>query len=100
MIVELLQVTVRPEQCDAFVSRNVAAWGAALSERPGFIRQETLARQDRPDEVIVLVYWRSRDDMDAFPEGEKRRLDSLMSDMVLRQQVSLLELVGEVTIAE
>lgn len=92
MTVELLRFTVAPERAGEFVQRNEEVWTPALREREGFLRREVL-RGEREGEIAILVYWRSRADLESFPPEKQELLERRMEDLVLTQEQWVFERV-------
>jgi uncharacterized protein (TIGR03792 family) len=91
MIVEFLQFRIQPGHRSHFLERNERLWTPALRTQPGFVRREILASADEPDAVIILVYWDSHAEMQAFPVQLQASLDAQMADLVLDQTCSVFE---------
>jgi uncharacterized protein (TIGR03792 family) len=92
MTVELLRFRVEPERADAFVTRNEEIWTRALRDQPGFLRREILIGSER-DEIVILVYWRDREALEAFPPEKLARLEARMRDLVVHQEQWVFERV-------
>ena len=74
MFVEHLHYRVSAAQVAAFVAHN-RRWRAALARQPGFIRQMTYRGADDPTAWLVVVHWRERADMAAFPQAAQAVLE-------------------------
>lgn len=81
MVIELLRFRMRPEERAEFVSRNERVWTGALRESPGYVRHQVLLDRDQPEEVVVLVHWRSAADLQSFPSELERELSRRMGDL-------------------
>jgi uncharacterized protein (TIGR03792 family) len=88
--VELLRFRVEPSRADDFVARNERLWTPALRARDGFLRRELL-RSARGDEIVILVYWRDRAALEAFPRQLLESLEGQMADLVLGQEQWVFE---------
>lgn len=74
MFMEYLRFRVRPEQAGAFLAHN-RRWLDALRRRPGFLAQRTFRHDTDPDVWLVLVEWRDKAALVAFPDELQRELD-------------------------
>lgn len=90
---EILTFRVAPGRAREFVRRNEEVWTPALRDRPGFVRREVVLGQGDEDEVVILVYWSSRRDMENFPADKLEELEAEMADLVVEQQQWVGELV-------
>lgn len=99
-VVELLRFHVQEEEVGRFILRNEAIWTPALRDRPGFIRREILRDPDRPEEIMILVHWRSRADLEAFPDELEAQLDARMGDLAHHHERRVLERLLPGTSAE
>lgn len=100
MTVEILRFLVQPGRRDEFIDRNERVWTPALRERNGFVRREILLADDRPDEVVIVIYWRDRASLEAFPTGHEARLGREMADLVQRQEQVVYDAVSENDLAQ
>lgn len=94
--VEILTFEVAPGFTRQFVRRNEEVWTPALRDQPGFIRREIVLGQEDTDEVVILVYWESRRDMESFPRDKLAKLEAEMEDLVVKQE----QWVGEVVLSD
>jgi uncharacterized protein (TIGR03792 family) len=85
MTVEILHFHVQPGLRDEFIQRNEELWTPALRDQPGFLGREILTCDDRPDEVVIVIRWRARADLEAFPREKQGRLEARMADLVRHQ---------------
>jgi heme-degrading monooxygenase HmoA len=72
---EFLRFRVAPEQADAFQAHN-RRWRAALERQEGYIAQETHRHAEEPQTWLVIVRWRDRAAMEAFPDAVQEELDA------------------------
>lgn len=91
MIVEVLQFSVQAGMRDAFVERNERVWTPALRRQPGFLSHEVLLSRTDPEEVVILVRWRTVEDLRAFPEELEKELDRRMADLGLHHDRRVYE---------
>lgn len=75
MFAEYLRFRVALADADAFRAHN-ARWRAALAGRDGYLGQETLRHAEEPETWLVVVRWRDRAAMVAFPDAVQEELDA------------------------
>jgi uncharacterized protein (TIGR03792 family) len=73
---EHLRFRVAPEHAEAFQAHN-RRWRAALERQDGFLGQETHRHADEPQTWLVVVRWRDRAAMEAFPDAVQEELDAI-----------------------
>jgi uncharacterized protein (TIGR03792 family) len=93
MTVEILRFEVPTGRADEFVRRNEEVWTPALRQSPGFIGREILRAAAHADEIVIIVRWRSREDLERFPAALERDLSSRMADLVVHQEQHIYECV-------
>jgi uncharacterized protein (TIGR03792 family) len=94
MVVELLHFVVAPGRRDDFIARNEELWTPALRQQPGFLGREILVNVDRPDEVVIVIHWRTLADLETFPAGQQEKLEARMADVVRSQVQRTYDLVA------
>lgn len=82
---ELLRFTVLDGCNHAFVQRNRAVWLAPLMNQPGFLGATVLESRADSTELLVVIRWRSDEDLRAFPSRELAALEAQMDDIVIRR---------------
>ena len=65
--VEWLKFQVPHQQQTHFVEQDTAIWTPVLSSYPGFQSKEIWANPDRPDELVIVTHWASREQWQAIP---------------------------------
>ena len=80
MFAEYLRFRVAPERVAAFQAHN-RRWRDELVLREGFIDQATLRHAEEPETWLVIVRWRDRAAMEAFPDAVQEQLD-LVGDAI------------------
>ncbi len=75
MVIEWLRFKVEPSQQSEFIRVDQAVWTTCLQSFPGFLSKEIWTNANSPDELIVLVRWRSIEDWYAIAEQELVRAD-------------------------
>ena len=69
MIVEELTLQVDAPDIEGFLEADARVWTAFLAAQPGFVRKEVWVPGDRPNTVVILVWWASS----RAVEGDQRR---------------------------
>jgi uncharacterized protein (TIGR03792 family) len=70
VIVEELTLAVAAADLDGFLDADERIWTAFLAQQPGFVRKEVWAPSDRPDTVVIMVWWASRELWKAITDSE------------------------------
>ena len=60
-IVEELVLQVDARDVDAFLDADARVWTTFLSRQPGFLRKEVWLPADRPNTVVVMGWWQTRE---------------------------------------
>jgi quinol monooxygenase YgiN len=90
---EHLRFRVVPEHTAAFQAHN-RRWRAALARQVGFLGQETHRHADRPEVWLVVVRWRDRAAMEAFPDAVQEELAAAGNAISTLTQADHFEEVG------
>ena len=93
MFSEHLRFRVVPDQAEAFKDHN-RRWRAALACQDGFLGQETHRHADEPQTWLVIVRWRDRAAMEAFPDEVQEELDAAGNAISTLVQADHFEEVG------
>ena len=72
---EHLRFRVASDHIEAFLAHN-RRWRAALVRQDGFLGQETYRHADEAKPWLVIVRWRDRAAMEAFPDTVQEELDA------------------------
>ena len=81
-VVEVLRITVRDGCRDAFVRRNREVWLAPLTRQSGFDSATIVESGRAPNELLILISWRSQADCEAVPAEAIAALEAQMDGMV------------------
>jgi quinol monooxygenase YgiN len=90
---EHLRFRVAPDQTKAFEAHN-RRWRAALVRQDGFLGQETYRHADEAKVWLVVVRWRDRAAMEAFPDAVQEELDATGYSISTLIQTDHFEEVG------
>jgi uncharacterized protein (TIGR03792 family) len=66
--VEWLTFQVPVDQQARFIEQDVAIWTPVLSSYPGFQSKEIWTNPTRPDELVIVTHWASREQWKAIPK--------------------------------
>ena len=78
VIVEELTLHVDEGDLEGFLAADTRIWTAFLSAQPGFIRKEVWVPGDRPNTVVILVWWASRELWKAISDEQVAAIDREM----------------------
>ena len=67
--VEWLKFQVPSQQQTRFVEQDTAIWTPVLSSYPGFQSKEIWTNPARPDELVIVTHWASREQWQAIPRN-------------------------------
>ena len=80
MIVEELTLHVEDRDLEGFLDADARIWTAFLSAQPGFIRKEVWVPADRPDTVVIMVWWANRQLWKAISDERVAAVDREMGE--------------------
>ena len=78
VIVEELTLHVAEADLEGFLDADAHIWTAFLAAQPGFIRKEVWVPADRPDTVVIMVWWESRELWKAISDEQVAAVDREM----------------------
>lgn len=93
MFAEHLRFRVEPGRATDFQAHN-HRWSAALARQDGWLGQEVLRHADKAETWLVVVRWRDRAAMLAFPDEVQRALDDAGATCGTLVQADHFEEVG------
>lgn len=79
MIIEWLKVSVSPALRERYIQKDEEIWTAFLSTCPGFLGKEVWINPDKPDELILIVRWATREQWKSIPQ---ERLELIEQEFV------------------
>jgi uncharacterized protein (TIGR03792 family) len=62
MVVELLVVEIATEDREKYLQIDREIWTKAIAQFPGFINKEVWLNPQTPNEVNLIIRWRSREE--------------------------------------
>jgi uncharacterized protein (TIGR03792 family) len=79
-IVEELTLQVEAGDLEGFLEADARIWTAFLAAQPGFVRKEVWVAADRPNTVVVMVWWASREQWKAISDETVASVDREMGE--------------------
>ena len=67
MVIEWLKIKVAPENLDLFIEADDKIWTPALAQYPGFIDKTTWLNPADLSEIVLVIYWETREQWKAIP---------------------------------
>jgi uncharacterized protein (TIGR03792 family) len=67
MAIEWLKFIVSPELREKFIEKDAQIWTSKLASYPGFLGKEVWLNPDRPNDVIMVIHWESREKWKSIP---------------------------------
>lgn len=67
MAIEWLKFFVSPELREKFIEKDAQIWTSKLAGYPGFLGKQVWLNPDRPNEVIMVIHWESREKWKSIP---------------------------------
>jgi uncharacterized protein (TIGR03792 family) len=67
MTIEWLKFVISPELREKFIEKDAQIWTSKLASYPGFLGKEVWLNPDRPNEVIMVIHWESREKWKSIP---------------------------------
>ncbi len=82
MVIEWLKIKVSPELREKYIQKDEEIWSTALSKYSGFLGKQVWINPRQQDEVVLVIYWESRDAWDGvsakhIEETEQRFLEEM-----------------------
>lgn len=67
MVVELLKVLVDPSLQVKYLELDRQIWTSLLASYPGFIKKEIWKNPNLPNEICIVIYWKSKEQWQQIP---------------------------------
>jgi uncharacterized protein (TIGR03792 family) len=67
MAIEWLKFIISPELREKFIETDARIWTAKLATYRGFLGKEIWLNPDRPEEIIMVIRWESREQWKSIP---------------------------------
>lgn len=68
MVVEWLQFRVHPGTIEKFLAKDAEIWTSAIAQYPGFLGKEVWIAPHAPEEIAIVVRWKTRQQWKAIPQ--------------------------------
>lgn len=68
MVIEWLKIKVSPELREKFIQKDAEIWTAMLASYPGFLGKEVWINPQMPDQVVLMIRWRSLEEWKSVPQ--------------------------------
>ncbi|MBM0741140.1 TIGR03792 family protein [Phormidium sp. CLA17] len=68
MVIEWLRVQVAEDLREVFVQKDEEIWTAALAKHSGFLGKEVWISPQNPQEVILVIHWKTREAWKSIPQ--------------------------------
>ncbi|MGP1382190.1 MAG: TIGR03792 family protein [Thainema sp.] len=62
MVIEWLKFRVPEDKRERFIQCDLEIWTPFLEQCPGFLTKEVWIQPDRPQEVVMMIRWHSREE--------------------------------------
>jgi uncharacterized protein (TIGR03792 family) len=80
VIVEELTLQVDAPDITGFLEADERVWTAFLAAQPGFVHKEVWVPGDRPNTVVIMVWWASREQWKAISDETVADVDREMGE--------------------
>ena len=82
VVVEELEVEVSAADRAAYIARDRETWTAFLRGCEGFVRKEVWAPAERPDVLVIQIWWTSRADWKRVTPAAVAEIDARLGDLL------------------
>jgi uncharacterized protein (TIGR03792 family) len=96
VVVEELVFQVPPDEREAWLAADQAAWDELLSASPGFLGKQVWVGPGPGDPVRVVVWWASDEHLERVPDDAQERADRDMGRLRRDPQPRILRLARAV----
>jgi uncharacterized protein (TIGR03792 family) len=79
-IVEELTLHVENTEIERFLDADARIWTVFLAAQPGFVHKEVWIPADRPNTVVIMVWWASREQWKAISDATVAVVDEQMGE--------------------
>ncbi|MDJ0554124.1 MAG: TIGR03792 family protein [Microcoleaceae cyanobacterium MO_207.B10] len=91
MIIEWLQFKIEDSLKEKFLQKDREIWTSFLALQMGFLKKEVWLNDYRGNEVIIVVYWESREQWKSISQVLLRETEYKFREAVGMENYSLLE---------
>lgn len=79
MVIEWLKFRVSPEIREKFIQKDAEIWTATLASYPGFLSKEVWIDPKRPEEVVLIIRWASREAWQSIPSEQLEKTEQFFT---------------------
>lgn len=69
MVIEWLKFNVAPQEREKFIQTDNEIWTVTLAQFPGFLGKEVWIAPNKPQELILVIHWETRQQWKAVPQS-------------------------------
>ncbi|MGD1705005.1 TIGR03792 family protein [Dapis sp. BLCC M229] len=91
MIIEWLQFKIEENSKEEFLQKDREIWTSFLALQMGFLRKEVWLDSYRGNEVIIIVYWESREQWKSISQVLLQETESKFREALGMENYSLLD---------
>ncbi len=91
VVIEWLKFRVDPQLREKFIQLDREIWTKSLSQSEGFLGKEIWLDPNFLEEVILIIYWESREQWQAISPEELQRTEKAFDKKMGRETYELLE---------
>jgi uncharacterized protein (TIGR03792 family) len=82
VVIEFLKFEVKVEKQADFIQKDHEIWTKALSEYPWFIRKEVWINAENPQEIVMVIWMRSRQEWKSIPAEKVNEIQKQFDDAI------------------
>jgi uncharacterized protein (TIGR03792 family) len=91
-VIELLKFHVLPEDREKFLKLDEQIWTPALAKYEAFLSKEIWLNPNLPEQIIIVVHWRSFQEWKAIPHEILEETEKTFSQAMGESHYQLIEL--------
>jgi uncharacterized protein (TIGR03792 family) len=82
VVIELLKFAVEVEKQADFIQKDHEIWTKALSEYPWFIHKEVWINPEKPQEIVIVIWMRSRQEWKSIPQEKVEEIQKQFDEAI------------------
>ncbi len=91
MIIEWLQFKIEETLKEEFIQKDREIWTSFLALQMGFLKKEVWLDSNRGNQVIIVVYWESREQWKSISQVLLQKTESKFREALGMENYSLLD---------
>jgi uncharacterized protein (TIGR03792 family) len=91
MVIEWLKFMVAPQSREKFIEKDAEIWTSLLASYPGFLGKEVWLNPEIPEEVVLIIYWKTQDEWKSIPHSVLEETERKFSQAIGEYEYRLLE---------